>query len=288
MKSDLDRRGFLGAAVAGAAALAGRGAQGRAGAPLVGAPPPAILGGTPVRREAFPSWPVADVLEERSLVDVLKSGAWYRVGGRHVDRFESAYADLMGSKHCLATANGTSALLTSLHALGVGPGDEVILPPYTFVATVNVVLLLHALPVFVDTDLETFQIDAGKVEAAVTERTRVLLPVHLPAPHPEPLAALDHLHERPLLQHVGHRPGREGLAAHGRAAEDGGWRGADHRGAGSVLRPTTGQGGRPRHHRAQEAPTVEVALHGPPPSISRRTSSWISSSTSGAKGPGLP
>ncbi|PYQ18184.1 MAG: hypothetical protein DMF79_15670, partial [Acidobacteria bacterium] len=168
VKSDLDRRGFLGAVVAGAATLAGR-----------HAPPPAILGGTPVRREPFPSWPVADVLEERSLVDVVKSGEWFRVGGRHVDRFESAYAELMGSKHCLATANGTSALLTSLHALGVGPGDEVILPPYTFVATVNVVLLLHALPVFVDTDLETFQIDAGKVEAAVTERTRVLLPVHL-------------------------------------------------------------------------------------------------------------
>lgn len=179
MKSDLDRRGFLGAVVAGAATLAGRRAQGRAGAPLVGAPPPAILGGTPVRREPFPSWPVADVLEERSLVDVVKSGEWFRVGGRQVDRFEAAYAELMGSKHCLATANGTSALLTSLHALGVGPGDEVILPPYTFVATVNVVLLLHALPVFVDTDLETFQIDAGKVEAAVTERTRVLLPVHL-------------------------------------------------------------------------------------------------------------
>ena len=80
---------------------------------------------------------------------------------------------LTGAKHCLATANGTSALLTSLGALGVGPGDEVIVPPYTFVATVNAVLLLHALPVFVDTDLETFQIDARKIEAAITDRTRV-------------------------------------------------------------------------------------------------------------------
>jgi dTDP-4-amino-4,6-dideoxygalactose transaminase len=122
---------------------------------------------------------VAGALEERSLAEVIRSGAWFRGGGRQVDRFESAYADLMGSKHCLATANGTSALLTSLHALGVGPGDEVVVPPYTFVATVNVVLLLHALPVFVDTDLETFQIDAGKVEAAITDRTRVLMPVHL-------------------------------------------------------------------------------------------------------------
>src|SRR6185503_8180877 len=77
------------------------------------------------------------------------------------------------------TANGTSALITSLQALGVGAGDEVIVPPYTFVATVNAVLLLHALPVFVDTDPDTFQIDARKVEAAITPDTRAIVPVHL-------------------------------------------------------------------------------------------------------------
>ena len=75
-------------------------------------------------------------------------------------------------KHCLATANGTSALFDLARRAGRGPGDEVIVPPYTFVATVNVVLLQHALPVFVDTDLETFQIDARKIEAAITDRTR--------------------------------------------------------------------------------------------------------------------
>jgi dTDP-4-amino-4,6-dideoxygalactose transaminase len=142
-------------------------------------PEPAILGGAPVRRQPFPAWPVADALEERSLVEVIRSGKWFRGDGQEVNRFEAAYARLTGSPYCLATANGTSALLTSLHALGVGPGDEVIVPPYTFVATVNVVLLLHALPVFVDTDVETFQIDAGKVEAAITERTRAIVPVHL-------------------------------------------------------------------------------------------------------------
>jgi dTDP-4-amino-4,6-dideoxygalactose transaminase len=96
-----------------------------------------------------------------------------------VDRFEAEYARLTGSPHCLATANGTSALIVSLQALGVGAGDEVIVPPYTFVATVNAVLLLHALPVFVDTDPDTFQIDARKVEGAITERTRAIVPVHL-------------------------------------------------------------------------------------------------------------
>ena len=106
-----------------------------------------------------------------------RRGKWFR--GERVAAFESAYASLTGAKGCLATANGTSALITSLAALGIGPGDEVIVPPYTFIATVNAVLLMHALPVFVDTDLETFQIDARKVEAAITPRTRAMIPVHL-------------------------------------------------------------------------------------------------------------
>ena len=96
-----------------------------------------------------------------------------------MERFEAEYARLTGATHCLATANGTSALLATLGALDVGPGDEVIVPPYTFVATINAVLLRHALPVFVDTDVETFQIDARKIGAAITDRTKVVMPVHL-------------------------------------------------------------------------------------------------------------
>lgn len=140
---------------------------------------PAILGGTPLGTSKSKAWPVFGGTEERGLLDVLKSGLWGRGSGKTVARFEDAYAKLTGSPHCLATANGTSALFASLHALGVGPGDEVIVPPYTFSATVNVVLLHHALPVFVDTDPETFQIDARKIEAAITDRTVALLPVHL-------------------------------------------------------------------------------------------------------------
>jgi len=77
-------------------------------------------------------------------------------------RFEKAYAQLTGAKHCLATSCGTSALTTVLGALDIGPGDEVIIPPYSFVATYNVGVLNNALPIFVDSDLETFQIDAIK------------------------------------------------------------------------------------------------------------------------------
>jgi perosamine synthetase len=138
---------------------------------------PALLGGTPVRRAAFPSWPVADAREEEALIRVIRSGRWNR--GESVAAFEAAYASMTGAKRCLATANGTSALITALAGLGVKPGDEVIVPPYTFIATINAVLLMRALPVFVDTDIETFQIDARKVEQALTGNTRIVMPVHL-------------------------------------------------------------------------------------------------------------
>lgn len=183
IRKSVSRRAFLGTVVAGgAAARIGR-AEASAPSPVQSAgrahlpARPALLGGHPVRRAPFPSWPVANAREEEALVGLVRSGKWFR--GDEVAAFESAYAALTGAKHCLATANGTSALITSLAALGIGPGDEVIVPPYTFVATVNAVLLLHALPVFVDSDRETFQIDARKLEAAVTPRTRAIIPVHL-------------------------------------------------------------------------------------------------------------
>ncbi len=170
MAKGLSRRSFLSAAPAGGAMAA---------AALRVAEKPALLGGKPVRSEPFPSWPKFNATEEKALLEVLRSGKWFRGYGQQVNRFEEAYARLTGAKHCLATANGTSALFTSLNALGVAPGDEVIVPPYTFIATVNVVLLMHAIPVFVDTDPETFQIDARKIEAAITPRTTAIIPVHI-------------------------------------------------------------------------------------------------------------
>jgi dTDP-4-amino-4,6-dideoxygalactose transaminase len=175
MKKQVSRRHFLGTIAAGSTLIGAPGAHARTRAS--GQPGPALLGGTPVRRTRFPSWPVANAREEDALVALVRSGKWFR--GEKVAAFEAAYASLTGAKHCLATANGTSALITSLAALGVGPGDEVIVPPYTFVATVNAVLLMHALPVFVDSDIETFQIDAREIEQAITGSTRVIIPVHL-------------------------------------------------------------------------------------------------------------
>lgn len=145
---------------------------------------PAVLGGSPVRSQGFPKWPVWAGNDESGLMTVLRSGQWYRGSGKAVDAFESKFAAAMGSPYCLAVANGTSALMTALHGLDVQPGDEVIVPPYTFIATVNAVLSKSALPVFVDTDPRTFQMDAAKVEAAITDRTVAVVPVHMAGASP--------------------------------------------------------------------------------------------------------
>ncbi|MDA2927155.1 DegT/DnrJ/EryC1/StrS family aminotransferase [Acidobacteria bacterium AH-259-G07] len=139
----------------------------------------ALLGGKPVRTKSFPSWPVIAENDRKSWKQVLESKNWFRSNGHYVTEFEESWARRLGARFVVATSSGTSALYTSLFALDIGPGDEVIVPPYTFVATINVVLLHHALPVLVDSDRETSQIDANKIEAAITDRTRCILPVHL-------------------------------------------------------------------------------------------------------------
>ncbi|NLH14982.1 MAG: aminotransferase class I/II-fold pyridoxal phosphate-dependent enzyme, partial [Phycisphaerae bacterium] len=181
----MNRREFLGTATVGAGVTLGTAnlanlfvadaAAGAGGA----ADKPALLGGKPIRTAGFPSWPVIGQTEDKAWMEVLHSGKWFRGYGQEVNRFEEAYAKLNGAKHCVATANGTSSLWAVLEGLGVGPGDEVILPPYTFIATLNVVLLQYALPIFVDSDPDSFQIDARKIEAAITERTRAIMPVHI-------------------------------------------------------------------------------------------------------------
>src|SRR5437762_760826 len=182
MKSNITRRRFL-----ETTSLAGAGLSFSLSGPVRAADSgnsttvskPALLGGKPACSGSFPGWPVFDQTEEKALLDTLHSGQWYRGSGKGVSNFEEAYAQLTGAKHCLATSCGTSALTTALGALDIGPGDEVILPPYTFVATYNVIVLNYALPIFVDSDLETFQIDANKIETAITERTKAIIPVHL-------------------------------------------------------------------------------------------------------------
>ena len=139
----------------------------------------AIQGGQPVRAKPWPPWPVWDESANEEILSVLRSGNWYRGQGTKVSEFEKKYAELMGAKRCLATASGTTALLVALHVLGVDAGDEIIVSPYTFIATYNVVFLSKALPVFADTDPETFQINPDKIEERINERTKAILPVHI-------------------------------------------------------------------------------------------------------------
>ena len=174
MGDELTRRDFHRSAIGGVAAA------GLMAAPAAAVQEtPALLGGKPVRTAPFPSWPKIEANDERGQSAVLHEGNWCRLDGNHATEFETAWAKTLGAAHCLSTASGTSALSTTLNALDISPGDEVIVPPYTFVATINVVMLQHALPVFVDSDIETFQIDATKIEAAITPNTRAILPVHL-------------------------------------------------------------------------------------------------------------
>lgn len=181
MFEKLTRRGFLaGTPAAGVAVKTGlllQGAVAASGAPSTAQP--ALLGGPKARKTMFDAWPKFDMTEEKALLDVLRSGHWFRGNGQNVKTFEEKFAAMTGAKQALATCNGTSALFISLNILGVEPGDEVIVPPYTFIATINAVLRAHALPVFVDSDLETFQMDARKIEAAVNKNTRAMIPVHL-------------------------------------------------------------------------------------------------------------
>jgi dTDP-4-amino-4,6-dideoxygalactose transaminase len=124
-------------------------------------------------------WPVWDKGAEESMLTVLRSGNWYREWGNLVSEFEIKYAEVIGAKRALATASGTTALETALHVLGVDAGDEVIVSPYTFIATYNVVFNQKALPVFADTDQETFTINPDKIEEKINDRTRAILPVHI-------------------------------------------------------------------------------------------------------------
>jgi dTDP-4-amino-4,6-dideoxygalactose transaminase len=179
--SRLTRRTFLASSATAAAAATvatGGSIANRARVPgAAGAP--ALLGGKPAVSNPFPAWPVFDADEEKGLLATLRSGHWFRGNGEQVERFEASWTKLLGARFCIGTSSGTNALITSMNALGVGAGDEVILPPYTFVACADAVLMLGALPVFVDVDPDTFQLDARKVAAAITDRTAAIMAVHI-------------------------------------------------------------------------------------------------------------
>ncbi|MBS7606842.1 DegT/DnrJ/EryC1/StrS family aminotransferase [Candidatus Bathyarchaeota archaeon] len=138
----------------------------------------AIKGGEPTRKKPFPKWPVFDEREVRALKGVLESGLW-GVGGQRKREFEERFAAYQHAKYGVAVTSGTAALEISLRSLGIGCGDEVILPPYTFMATMIAILYVNAIPVFADIEPETYTIDPKSVEEVISERTKAILPVHI-------------------------------------------------------------------------------------------------------------
>jgi dTDP-4-amino-4,6-dideoxygalactose transaminase len=138
----------------------------------------ALFGGTPVRTTPFTAWPIFGDAEEARLLRVLRSGHWGRLQGTEVAEFEHRFAAMHGCRHGIAVTNGTVALRIALLAAGLRADDEVIVPPYTFVATASAVVEANAVPVFADIDLNTFNLDPRAVETAITPRTRAIIPVH--------------------------------------------------------------------------------------------------------------
>src|ERR1700687_90480 len=143
---------------------------------------PNIAPEQPVLQSSLPRIPVAaPVLNGRETEYVLEcmQTSWISSAGRFVGAFEQGFANFCGVRHAIATNNGTTALHLALVAIGIKPGDEVIVPTLTYIATANAVTYCGAKPVFVDNDLRTFNIDPEAVEHAITSRTKAIMPVHL-------------------------------------------------------------------------------------------------------------
>jgi perosamine synthetase len=140
----------------------------------------AISGGLPVlKREDYKNWPVITQDDRRLVNEVLDSGIVAGGTAPQVCALEREWANYVGTRHCLTTTSGTAALHMALAALGVGPGDEVITSAFTFLASASCALHQNAIPVFVDIDPRTYNMDPVRLEAAINERTKVVIPVHI-------------------------------------------------------------------------------------------------------------
>lgn len=199
-----------------------------------------INGGRAAKRKPYPEWPAFDEREISSVVDVIKSRKWWRMVGEQVAEFEREFAAYHHARAAVAVANGTQAIEVALAALGVKHGDEVIVPAFSFISTATAVLLVNAVPVFVDIQPDTYCLDPSQLEAAITPRTKAIIPVHM-AGHPADMDAIIEIADRHGLAVIED-------AAHAHGAEWQGRRvGALHRGsifsfqAGKLM--TAGEGG---------------------------------------------
>jgi dTDP-4-amino-4,6-dideoxygalactose transaminase len=173
----------------------------------------ALNGGTPVRSTAYPAWPEWDDRELDAVTSVIRGGTWggFPEPGASAARFEEAFAAYQGARHGVLMANGTVTMEVALKALGIGWGDEVIVPALTFAATAYAPMAAGALPVIVDVEPRTWTIDPDLVESAITDRTRAILPVHLG----HQMADMDRLteiaerHGLAIVEDCAHAPGQQ-------------------------------------------------------------------------------
>ena len=171
----------------------------------------AIQGGSSAKSKPFPDWPIYDDLERDALNEVLESREWWRTEGTKTLEFEQRFAAYHQAKHGIAVTNGTHAIEVALAAAGIGPGDEVIVPNATFVATASAVLFAGALPVPVDVSADSYCIDPELAEAAINENTKAIIAVHLggrPADMDQ-LTAVAQKYDIALLEDAAHAHGSE-------------------------------------------------------------------------------
>lgn len=169
----------------------------------------AINGGPPAKRKPFPDWPVYDEREIAAVTGVVESRQWWRIAGTQVSLFEQEFAAYQGARHALAVTNGTQAIEIALGALGIGYGDEVLVPAFTFISTATAVLNANAVPILVDVDPDSYCMDPAALEAAITPRTRAVIPVHM-AGHVadmDAILAIARAHNLVVLEDAAHAHG---------------------------------------------------------------------------------
>ncbi|SOD92511.1 DegT/DnrJ/EryC1/StrS family aminotransferase [Spirosoma fluviale] len=171
----------------------------------------AIQGGEKAVKTTFP-WPIYDEQDVQAVAELVRSGQWGNPDcAGAVAEFEQQFARYCGSKYAISCVNGSVSLRLALIACGVRPGDEVIVPPYTFIATASVVLEVNCVPVFVDIQPDTYNLDPVAIEAAITERTKVIIPVHfagLPC-HMDAILDIARRHNLRVIEDAAHAHGGE-------------------------------------------------------------------------------
>lgn len=171
----------------------------------------AINGGKKTVEKTF-NWPIFDETEVQAVTDIVRSGKWGNPDALDtVETFEKEFAAFCGSKYAISCVNGSVSLRLALIACGVKPGDEVIVPPYTFIATASIVIEANCVPVFVDIDPETYNMDPLAVEAAITPRTKVIIPVHFggQACDMDSIMAIAKKHNLRVIEDAAHAHGAE-------------------------------------------------------------------------------